>query len=409
MSQSDLPPAIVLGVDSQIGLTVVRELGERGVPVYGVAASKRGVGLYSRWLRGGYIRPAEPAQTTELLNRIAAETGARFLLTISEADALYAALARETGQFETLKPLVPTVAKMALVTDKLKVCELAKEVGISVPETWEPDAANEIDSAPAALTFPCVLKWRDPNQVLGALKQHGLPFVKSEYCYSREELARALHRYDAIGRYPMVQSFCPGVGLGQMFFMHNGEPLLRFQHRRVGEWPPEGGISTVCRSVSLAENADLLERSQHLLQRMGWEGAAMVEYRFDPATGEARLMEINGRFWGSLPLAYHAGAPFAWLTYKVEGLGENDILPPYKDGIVCRFMIPEIRRLLTLFFRRSAIQNKGFDARPWATLAAFLGDFLRPRTRYYVFKWADPKPFFADFGFMVLKALRIRG
>ena len=33
MSGRDLPPAIVLGVDSQIGLTVVRELGERGVPV----------------------------------------------------------------------------------------------------------------------------------------------------------------------------------------------------------------------------------------------------------------------------------------------------------------------------------------------------------------------------------------
>lgn len=408
MTQLDLPPAIVLGVDSQIGLTVVRELGERGVPVYGIAASKRGIGLYSRWLRGGFIRPDNPAETTDLLNRIASETGARFLLTISEADALYAALTQETGQFKNLRPLVPTVAKMALVTDKLKVCELAKEVGIAVPETWEPEMAGNFDDPPAALTYPCILKWRDPNQVLEALKQHGLPFLKSEYCYSREALAQALHRYDAIGQYPMVQSFCPGVGLGQMFFMHRGEPLLRFQHRRVGEWPPEGGISTVCRSVGLDENADLLDRSQHLLQRMGWEGAAMVEYRFDPGNGEAILMEINGRFWGSLPLAYHAGAPFAWMTYKVLGLGENELPPPYKDGVVCRFMIPELRRLFTLFFRRGTIQNKDFAVRPWSTLGAFVADFFRPRTRYYVFKWTDPKPFIADFGFMLLKVLGLR-
>jgi len=28
-------------------------------------------------------------------------------------------------------------------------------------------------------------------------------------------------------------------------------------------------------------------------------------------------MEINGRFWGSLPLAYYSGAEFGWLTYSV--------------------------------------------------------------------------------------------
>lgn len=408
MSQQDLPPAIVLGVDSQIGLTVVRELGERGVPVYGIAASKRGIGLYSRWLRGGYMRPTDPAQMTELLNRIAAETGARYLLTISEADALYAALAQETGQFQNLKALVPTTQKMAFATDKFAVCELAKEVGISVPETWEPGTAGSAGDPPAALTYPCILKWRDPNQVLDALKQHGLAFEKSEYCYSREELIRALGRYDPIGRYPMVQSFCPGVGLGQMFYMHQGEPLLRFQHRRLGEWPPEGGISTVCRSVSLAENTELLDRSEHLLKRMNWEGAAMVEYRFDPESGDAKLMEINGRFWGSLPLAYHAGAPFAWMTYKAQGLGESETPPPYKDGVICRFMIPELRRLFTLFFQSGAIQNKNFARRPWLTLGRFLADCLRPSTRYYVFKWSDPKPFIADFGYVVLKALRLR-
>ena len=83
MNQSALPPAIVLGADSQIGLTVVRELGERGVPVYGIAANKRGIGLYSRWLRGGYLRPSDRAKTADLLNHISAETGAAFLLTIS--------------------------------------------------------------------------------------------------------------------------------------------------------------------------------------------------------------------------------------------------------------------------------------------------------------------------------------
>ena len=36
----------------------------------------------------------------------------------------------------------------------------------------------------------------------------------------------------------------------------------------------------------------------------------MVEYRHDPSTGRCCLMEINGRFWGSLQLAIDAGVDF---------------------------------------------------------------------------------------------------
>ena len=74
----------------------------------------------------------------------------------------------------------------------------------------------------------------------------------------------------------------------------------------------------------------------------------MVEYRLDPRSGRAALMEINGRFWGSLPLAYHAGVPFAWFTYAVLVLGVVPAPPRYRAGVRCRFMVPETRRLLTL-------------------------------------------------------------
>lgn len=406
MEPQGLPPAIVLGIDSQIGLTVVRELGEHGVPVYGVAANKRGIGLYSRWLRRGYLRHKGDDETIALLNAISAETGAKFLLTVSEKDALFVARAEAEGRLPGLRPLVPAPDKMQFVIDKLSVCRLAEEIGIDIPRSWEPKDAAEAARPPEDLSYPNILKWRDPNQAAGALSGTGIPVLKSEYCYTVDELRRALGRYDVIGRYPLVQSFCPGVGLGHMVFMHDGQPILRFQHRRIGEWPPDGGISTLCESISLSENAALFALSVRLLQRIGWEGAAMVEYRFDPASGRAALMEINGRFWGSLPLAYHAGAPFAWLSYSVLGLGQSPEIGPYREGLVCRFMVPEIRRLFTLFFRRSSIQDRAMALNRWHALGQFFAGFFRPSTRYYVFSWRDPKPFFADLGFMAAKALR---
>ncbi|MBV8522804.1 MAG: hypothetical protein JOY71_11905, partial [Acetobacteraceae bacterium] len=67
---SGLPPVILLGIDTPIGLTVLRELGERGVAVHGMARNSRGIGLYSRRLHRGYLRPASPEALIELLNRI---------------------------------------------------------------------------------------------------------------------------------------------------------------------------------------------------------------------------------------------------------------------------------------------------------------------------------------------------
>jgi predicted ATP-grasp superfamily ATP-dependent carboligase len=401
MSAADLPPVIVLGVDTPIGLTVVRELGERGVPVHGIARRRQGIGLYSRWLTQGYLRPTGEAATLELLRGIGQRHAARFVIAISEADTLFVRRAADAGKLPGLAALAPALDKLQVVNDKLATYAIAAAIGIPLPVTWQPRAADE--TPPADLTYPCILKWRSPDSVTPSLARHGLDLLKAEYCYGSGELGRALGRYSPVGQYPMVQSFCPGVGLGHMFFMHGGKALLRFQHRRVAEWPPEGGTSTVCDSLPLSDNAGLLAQSEELLRRIGWEGAAMVEYRYDRASG-ARLMEINGRFWGSLPLAYHAGAPFAWLTYAVLGLGQRPAVPPYRSGVRCRFMVPETRRVLTLLFNRKAIQHRGLALSGPRALLAYAADFLRPGARYYVFAWRDPRPFLADM-FFVARAM----
>ena len=61
-----------------------------------------------------------------------------------------------------------------------------------------------------------------------------------------------------------------------MLLMRDGQPKLRFQHRRIHEWPPEGGFSTVCESVPEEEHAGLFELSVRLLQKLDWTGAALI-------------------------------------------------------------------------------------------------------------------------------------
>ena len=400
---TERPPAIVVGADSPIGLTVIRELGERGVPVHAIARARNGVGLYSRWAASRHVRPRGEPETVALINRVAGEHGARCLLAVSEIDLLMVRAAADAGRL-TPRALVPSLEALRRVNDKFATYSAAGDCGVPVPRTWLPESP----SPPADLRYPVIVKWRDPAGVSPALAERGLALVKAEYAYDAAGLARVLERYRPLGAYPMVQQYVPGVGLGHMVYMDRGEPVLTFQHIRRAEWPPEGGTSTVCESLAPEFHADWMARSVELLQRLAWEGAAMVEYRYDAATGQRALMEINGRFWGSLPLAYHAGAHFAWTTYAVQCLRERPAARPYRAGVVCRYMVPETRRVLTLMFRPRAIQDRAVARRPVRAAVRYLLAFFRPRTHYYVFSLRDPKPFFADMGFMLAKMLRGR-
>ena len=52
---------------------------------------------------------------------------------------------------------------------------------------------------------------------------------------------------------------------------------------------------------------------------MDYTGVAMLEFRKNFDKNESVLIEINGRFWGSLPLAVAAGADFPYYLYQLSG------------------------------------------------------------------------------------------
>ncbi|HEX8401243.1 MAG TPA: carboxylate--amine ligase [Allosphingosinicella sp.] len=402
------PPLILLGIDSPIGLSLTRELGRAGVEVHGIARDRRALGLYSRWLTRGHIRPEDEAGTLSLLRRIARRTGARFVMTVSMGDALMVQAAAEAGRLPGLKPLLPGSDKLHLVNDKAAICRIAERLGIAVPHSWEPTSGSLAAGLPD-LSYPRVLKWRDPEVVADRLAAHGLPLLKTEYAHDPATLTAILERYRAAGIFPMVQSYAPGAGLGQMFVMHRGAATLRFQHRRLHEWPPEGGVSTLCESVDAGAHPDLMARSEALLREIGWEGPAMVEYRHDERSGRAVLMEINGRFWGSLPLTAQAGALFGVATYCALGLDlAMPLVPSYKAGLRCRFMIAETRRLCRILFARGSIPDRNLRFSGLRELGLYLKGFV-DGSRYYVFSWRDPLPFFADMLFVARRAVEAAG
>lgn len=389
-----LLPAVVLGIDTPIGLTIVRDLGMRGVPVHGIAWSDGALGLASRYLHRGLLRADGEAALIEQLIALSGELGTACLFAIAENDI--ALLNRHRDRLPGYRLMFADEARMNRVLNKEQTYAAAARAGLHVPQTRQIASMEQAWAASRELRFPVVLKWANPHEVTRRLSVAGLALEKARYCQTPEELLDYLGPYQRIGVYPMAQEYCAGHGLGQFILMQGGQARYVFQHQRVHEWPPEGGFSSLCVSVGPERHDQLMRQSIALLRELDWEGVAMVEYRHDPATGASALMEINGRFWGSLPLAWHAGASFPWLAYQLFGMGRAPAPAPYRAGVRCRFMAPETKRLLRVLFQPQRIADRSLAFKRLPTLIGYLADFLRPSTRYFVFSWRDPAPFFKD-------------
>lgn len=385
---------LLLGIDTPIGLALVRELAGHGVAVHGIARSSRAVGLHARGLASGHCHGARDPALLALLRELATRHGARHCFAVSESDIAW--LNRHRGALPGITLMMADEPRLARVLDKASVYRTAAALGIAVPQSWPVADAQAAQRVPALARYPVVVKWADPNRVADRLHALRLPLEKARYCHDAASLAALLARYAPVGEYPLVQAQVPGEGIGQMLLMHEGRAVLRFEHRRLREWPPEGGTATCCESVDPARDPALMAQSEALLKALDWTGPAMVEYRHDPASGRSVLMEVNGRYWGSYPLAQQAGAHFAWNHLRlVAGLPVMAAAsePP---GRQCRFLVPDTRRLLRILFAPRLIADRSLRWQRGRELWRYLAYPIGQRRGHYVFRGSDPLPCLAD-------------
>ena len=187
------------------------------------------------------------------------------------------------------------------MTDKAATTALAHRLGVPVPETALVSTAREARAAAPRLGWPLVLKPVASRIVRDeAVERYEVSYVND--LAALDARMAPLEGHTSV----LLQQYHAGEGHGVELLCAGGEPLAVFQHRRLHEVPITGGASALRESVPV--DPVLLDHSLRLLRELRWTGLAMVEFRVGPA-GPV-LMEINGRVWGSLPLAVKSGVDF---------------------------------------------------------------------------------------------------
>jgi predicted ATP-grasp superfamily ATP-dependent carboligase len=283
------------------------------------------------------------------------------------------------------------------VSDKARVLKAAGELGIPVPRQWIWRDLSEADTAavpPEA--FPLAVK---PTRSVGTSGRSGeTPSV--QYMESPAVLAEWAAQAGPESFPALAQERIIGEGVGVFLLVWEDELRAAVGHRRIREKPPSGGVSAVRESTD--PDPELLERSLGLLGSMGWRsGVAMVEYKVRMDTGVPVLMEINGRFWGSLQLAIDAGVDFPVLLLEAaqEGKGAprgRGSVVRGRPGVKTRWLLGDLDQLLLRLFRTPETLSlpPGHPGRLRA-ISEFLADF-RPGVRLEVLRWEDPCPFLAE-------------
>jgi predicted ATP-grasp superfamily ATP-dependent carboligase len=225
--------------------------------------------------------------------------------------------------------------------DKQYTTSLAASLGVRTPQTCFVSSAAEAAQVAGSISYPVVLKARSTNQPGsdGKLRATGKPL----YAKNAEEFRSAYADMASRSASVLVQEFVEGVGMGYFALMREGQVRAEFFHLRLRDVRPTGSGSSL--RISVEPQPALRDAGLRILQALKWHGVAMVEFRVRE-DGEPVFMEVNGRFWNSLPLAIHSGVDFPALLAKMAEKGEVEGPSTYRANVRCRWLLGDVRHLV---------------------------------------------------------------
>lgn len=386
---TDTNKVLILDGNTRSALAVTRSLGSKGVHVVVADAATRSLAGASRYCRDRFTY-ASPASNLEgFLSGVKSECSQRrigVLLPVTELTT--SIVLKHRQEFASVRVPYAEWKAFDALTDKWRLLKLAQGLNISIPKTEFVSEVSSITCLCRVLTFPVVMK---PYRSMIPCGGRWIP-TSVHYARSPEELKQIVARYEYFNEHPfLIQEYVSGRAEGVFALYDDGEPVAFFAHRRLREKPPWGGVSVL--SESIRPNPEAQRMAQVLLDYVGWHGVAMVEFKVS-STGIPYLMEVNGRFWGSLQLAIDAGVDFPWLLYQLAIAKDLGEVQPYIVGVKSRWLLGDFARLWKVLVNEGSSPYTSASGKVRSILE-FL-NFSQKGPRYDVNRLDDLLPFLLE-------------
>ena len=381
---AEVATAVVLNM-FYTGLGIARSLGERGIPVIGLSAHRRVYGNFSRYARTLHCADSrsEPEALLKQLVALGKELNRRAVLfPTRDHDLVFVDRFRE--QLELYFELVaPSSESLERCLNKWDTYQAAVAAKVATPSSWLIRDAGELRQAAAVVKYPCVLKpvaahhWRTAGNwdVVGGRKAISVG--------SRDALIAEYTAIASAEQRALLQEQVPGADdallIVACYVDRESNFQASFNIQKLVQTPV--GFGTGC-IVQSTDRPELLEPTIRLLREVNFTGIAEVEYKYDAAAGEYKLIEINPRPWDQHRIGAACGVDLIYLAYcDHAGLPK----PTVRTAFTARKWVAEdafVMAALRLLWRRE-----------WAVADLFRQ--ARGRKVYAIWSARDPLPFVA--------------
>jgi predicted ATP-grasp superfamily ATP-dependent carboligase len=382
---------LVLDGNQNQAVASVRSLARAGHTVFAGESSPQSKAGWSRSCFGSICYPHPQKDISAFIEAILSFLRPRpgtLVLPMTEATTLPLSIHRTRLISGGARLVLPDHGDLVRAFDKTETSRLAASLGIAIPKTRVAASLDQLRDISRSVEYPVVLKPRASEELCtnGRLSTTGRP----RYASNPAQLEAAYRDISSRSGLVLVQDFIEGEGVGYFALMNHGELRAEFAHRRIRDVHPSGSGSAV--RISVEPDPEIRQSSLAILSALRWHGVAMVEYR-QKSNSPAVFMEVNGRFWHSLPLACIAGVDFPRMLVRMVEHGDVELNRSYRSGVRCRWLLGDVRHLFEVWKGPPEGYPRAYPGR-LRTLVQVLTPV--PGTYHDLFEWRDPLPELGD-------------
>jgi len=349
-------------------LPVLRGLHDIGCDVTTLSYSKFDTGYSSRYSNHKKLFPEAEGDFDKMKEIVDSEirTGEYDVL-ITLGDVLTEFVASRKEEYSSfVKMFAPDLDTFMKAFDKQQTMEICQNEGIGCTRTKYTDESMESFLSRVG-GYPIVSK---PRSGFGSV---GFHCIRSQEQFDELLKSGEINFEDCVIQEYVDQS-------GDQYNVHafmdqNDEISYMVTTQKVRWFPVDGGSSCFCKTI---DRPDLDEQCTRLLKAVHWRGCCEIELIQDPTTGEAKVMEINGRTSACVRISQLFGVNIAKSMVELAlNQKVTKQLPSYHD-VRMRCIHTDL-----LWFIKSP---KRFKTKP--------GWFNNWHTHDQIFAIDDPWPFF---------------
>ena len=356
-------PLLVPQAGSLGAIGVIRSLGLAGYPVHACASSSKALGLKSRYAHRAFVHP--PEHDPEYLEWLRSYVHAEGIQGIIPSEGFYMAIRSE---YATWSRFFPDAVSADIAYRCLSKCSIAQFFAASpddqlrkfLPLSIVVTRAKSLSSGELAnLPYPGVIKtdayWDTRPE------REGKVYVARSAKALEALIDASLKTHEMC----LIQEMVPGCKATATVVVHKGRVLVDNMKYAAHENPHTGGI-TALRTIWW--HAAIMADALHRLAALGWEGPAMVEYKWDAASGRWWFIELNSRYWATLNVDLLASRDYPRHQLDAHfGEVRTNLGPiPEADRFWCRHTFPDDAGYLMSLLRDRSI--------PLARKVAALGE-----------------------------------